>query len=92
MLNRSELVPTLTPGMHGTTVTRIAIAWKGGLATDWITSQSRARVRGGIEETLDEGLPRAYTPNVFKTKASVFSSTSTSTTGGQPEVTAGQNQ
>ncbi len=43
------------------------------LTTDWIkTAQSRARVRGAIEETLDEGLPRAYTPDVFKAKAGVL--------------------
>ena len=26
-------------------------------------------MRDAIEQTLDEGLPRAYTPEVFKTKA-----------------------
>lgn len=39
---------------------------------DWQkTVQARARVEEAIEETLDEGLPRAYTPEVFKAKASV---------------------
>ena len=37
---------------------------------DWQkTAQARARVRSAIEEALDEGLPRAYTPDLFKTKA-----------------------
>ena len=41
-------------------------------AVDWQkTAQARARVRDAIEETLDEGLPRAYTPDVFKAKAGV---------------------
>jgi type I restriction enzyme R subunit len=39
---------------------------------DWQkTAQSRARVRDAIEEALDAGLPRAYTPDVFKAKAGV---------------------
>jgi type I restriction enzyme, R subunit len=39
---------------------------------DWQkTALSRARVRDAIEEALDEGLPRAYTPDVFKAKAGV---------------------
>ncbi len=38
---------------------------------DWQkTAQSRARIRESIEETLDDGLPRAYSPAVFKEKAS----------------------
>jgi len=32
------------------------------------TFQSRARVRLAIEETLDTGLPRAYTPEVYQQK------------------------
>jgi type I restriction enzyme R subunit len=45
---------------------------RGIFTVDWQkTAQSRARVRDAIEETLDEGLPRAYTPDVFKAKASV---------------------
>jgi len=40
--------------------------------TDWQkTAQSRARIRDAIEESLDDGLPRAYTPDVFKAKAGV---------------------
>ncbi|GEJ55947.1 type I restriction endonuclease subunit R [Anaeromyxobacter diazotrophicus] len=43
---------------------------RGILTVDWrLTAQARARVRSAIEEALDEGLPRAYTPEVFKTKA-----------------------
>ena len=46
---------------------------RGILTIDWQrTTQARARVRDAIEETLDEGLPRAYTPDVFKTKAGVI--------------------
>ena len=44
----------------------------GDLTIDWQkTAQSRARVRDAIEEALDDGLPRAYTPDVFKQKAGV---------------------
>jgi type I restriction enzyme, R subunit len=40
------------------------------LTIDWQkTAQARARVRDAIEAELDEGLPRAYTPELFKTKA-----------------------
>jgi type I restriction enzyme R subunit len=40
------------------------------LSVDWQnTEQSRARVLDTIEETLDAGLPRAYTPDVFKAKS-----------------------
>lgn len=43
---------------------------RGILTVDWQkTAQSRARVREAIEEALDEGLPRVYTPDVFKAKA-----------------------
>jgi type I restriction enzyme, R subunit len=31
-------------------------------------SQARARVRMAIEDTLDDGLPRAYTPELFQSK------------------------
>jgi type I restriction enzyme R subunit len=45
---------------------------RGIFTVDWQkTAQSRARVRDAIEETLDEGLPRAYTLDVFKAKAGV---------------------
>jgi type I restriction enzyme R subunit len=40
--------------------------------TDWQkTALSRARILDAIEEALDDGLPRAYTPDVFKAKAGV---------------------
>jgi type I restriction enzyme R subunit len=40
------------------------------LTIDWQkTAQARARVRDTIEAELDDGLPRAYTPELFKTKA-----------------------
>jgi type I restriction enzyme R subunit len=40
------------------------------LTIDWQkTAQARARVRDAIEAELDEGLPRAYTPELFKKKA-----------------------
>jgi type I restriction enzyme R subunit len=45
---------------------------RGLLTVDWEkTAQSRARVRDVIEEMLDAGLPRVYTPEVFKAKAGV---------------------
>jgi type I restriction enzyme R subunit len=40
---------------------------------DWQKTQmSRERIRETIETELDEGLPRAYTPEVYKTKAGVI--------------------
>ncbi|HXM70654.1 MAG TPA: type I restriction enzyme endonuclease domain-containing protein, partial [Thermoanaerobaculia bacterium] len=42
------------------------------LTVDWQkTAYSRARVREAIAVTLDDGLPRAYTPAVFQEKAGV---------------------
>jgi len=42
----------------------------GVLTLDWQkTAQARARVRDTIEAELDDGLPRAYSPDVFKVKA-----------------------
>jgi type I restriction enzyme, R subunit len=42
----------------------------GVLTIDWEkTAQARARVRDTIEAELDNGLPRAYSPDVFKAKA-----------------------
>lgn len=39
---------------------------------DWQkTAQARAKVLDAIESALDEGLPRAYTPEVFKAKAGI---------------------
>ena len=34
-------------------------------------AQARAQVKLAIEDALDEGLPRAYTPDLYKTKCSV---------------------
>jgi type I restriction enzyme R subunit len=53
--------------------TKLLAKLRGILTIDWQrTTQARARVRDAIEEALDEGLPRAYTPDVFKTKAGVI--------------------
>jgi type I restriction enzyme, R subunit len=42
------------------------------LVLDWRQkAQARARVHNVIEETLDEGLPRVYTPELFKNKCAV---------------------
>jgi type I restriction enzyme R subunit len=35
-------------------------------------AQARAQVKLAIEDTLDEGLPRAYTPDLYKSKCSVM--------------------
>ncbi len=46
---------------------------RGILTADWQkTAQTRARMKEQIEEVLDEGLPRAYTPDVFKEKSAVL--------------------
>ena len=40
---------------------------------DWRqTAQARAQVRLTIEDTLDEGLPRPYTPEVYRKKVSAL--------------------
>ena len=40
---------------------------------DWRQkAQARAEVKLAIEDVLDEGLPRAYTPDLYKTKCSVL--------------------
>jgi type I restriction enzyme, R subunit len=45
---------------------------RGILTMDWQkTAQSRAKVQMTIEDALDEGLPRAYTPDIYKSKISV---------------------
>ena len=45
---------------------------RSALTVDWQkTAQARARIRDSIEGSLDEGLPRAYTADVFKAKAGV---------------------
>jgi type I restriction enzyme, R subunit len=49
---------------------RLLTKLRGVLTMDWQkTAQARARVREAIEDALDEGLPRAYTPDLFKAKA-----------------------
>ena len=35
-------------------------------------AQARAKIRLAIEDTLDEGLPRAYTPEVYNGKCAVL--------------------
>ena len=35
-------------------------------------AQARAHVRLTIEDSLDEGLPRAYTPEIYQTKCAVL--------------------
>jgi len=36
-----------------------------------VKSQARAQVRLSIEDTLDEDLPRAYTPELYQRKCSL---------------------
>ena len=46
---------------------------KSFLAPDWRQkAQGRAQVRIAIEDVLDEGLPRAYTPELYKQKCSAL--------------------
>jgi type I restriction enzyme R subunit len=46
---------------------------KSLLILDWRqTAQARAQVRLAIEDTLDEGLPRSYTPEIYKKKVSAL--------------------
>lgn len=54
-------------------VTRELLArLRGILTVDWQkTAQARARIQDAIDDTLDAGLPRAYTPDIFKAKAGV---------------------
>lgn len=67
--------PELTTEERGEVkkVARKLLAKLKSIATlDWQkTAQARARVRDAIEAALDEGLPRAYTPEIFKSKAGV---------------------
>jgi len=42
---------------------------KAVLVLDWRTRQgARAKVQEAIKDALDEGLPRAYTPEVYQQK------------------------
>ena len=44
---------------------------RAAVVLDWRRkAQARARVRLAIEDTLDEGLPRAHTPELYRTKVS----------------------
>jgi type I restriction enzyme R subunit len=46
---------------------------KTAITLDWRRqSQARAKVRIAIEDTLDQGLPAAYTPPVYREKCSVL--------------------
>ena len=46
---------------------------KSLLALDWRRqTQARAKVRLTIEDTLDSGLPRPYTPEIYQTKCSAL--------------------
>jgi type I restriction enzyme R subunit len=44
---------------------------RGALVIDWRQRvQARAQVRLAIEDELDEGLPRAYSPELYQQKCS----------------------
>ena len=46
---------------------------RGALVLNWRQkSQARARVRLAIEDTLDEGLPRSFTPEIYQGKVAVL--------------------
>ncbi len=46
---------------------------RGALVLNWRQkAQARAQVKLAIEDTLDEGLPRAYTPKLFQHKCAVL--------------------
>ena len=46
---------------------------RSALVLNWREkAQARARIRLAIEDTLDEGLPRAYTPDVYQQKVGVL--------------------
>lgn len=46
---------------------------RGALVLNWRQKQqARAQVKIAIEDTLDEGLPRAYTPDLYRTKCAVL--------------------
>ena len=45
---------------------------RGALVLNWRQkARARAQVKLAIEDTLHEGLPRAYTPDLYKTKCTV---------------------
>jgi type I restriction enzyme R subunit len=44
---------------------------KAAVVLNWRQkAQARARVRLAIEDSLEEGLPRAYTPQLYQSKVS----------------------
>jgi type I restriction enzyme R subunit len=46
---------------------------RGALVLNWRQkAQARAQVKLAIEDTLDEGLPRAYTPPIYQAKCSAL--------------------
>ena len=46
---------------------------RGALVLNWRQkAQARARVRLAIEDTLDEGLPRSFTPEIYQGKVAVL--------------------
>jgi len=50
---------------------QVLVRLKSLLALDWRRqTQARAKVRLAIEDTLDQGLPRIYTPEIYQTKCS----------------------
>lgn len=68
--------PELTPAQRNQ-VKQVARDLLGKLHTslriDWHkTAQSRAVVLDAIEETLDEGLPEPYTPELFRAKSGMI--------------------
>ena len=45
---------------------------RGALVLNWRQkAQARAQVKLAIEDAIDEGLPRAYTPDLYKSKCTV---------------------
>ncbi len=69
-------IPELTPAQRNQ-VKQVARDLLGKLHTslriDWHkTAQSRAVVLDAIEETLDEGLPEPYTPELFRAKSGMI--------------------
>jgi type I restriction enzyme R subunit len=46
---------------------------RAALVLNWREeSQARAQVRLAIEDALDEGLPRVYTPDVYQKKCGIL--------------------
>jgi predicted nucleic acid-binding OB-fold protein len=65
---------------------------RDALVLNWRQKQqARAQVKMMIEETLDEGLPRNYTPDLYKTKvlADLVNSSSVDLIGPRSRLTSG---